>query len=205
MDCVPVEYSTLIIVWPCTTLVHQCSQCIGFNSVHWSGYNSNILCWSKRFCQCSALYLQCSTLYLPPVNVVHWKLDELTVALFNCQCSQQVHSTSMYNLHWWTVHYIDINVRRTWLTGTTTWVKAIGSKVLLNDFMFHYVPSPGETLDSPTKTQNVLKPISRPKAKPTVTAIPDIRSRFCFDFTTVNNVNFVRTRVLSCHCCSVLC
>ena len=66
-----------------------------------------------------------------------------------------------------------------------------------NRFVYHYVPGTGKDIDDAVNIENVLAPIKRQKVKPVVTAVPNIRSRFCFDFSDDNKV---RTRELSCHC-----
>jgi hypothetical protein len=81
----------------------------------------------------------------------------------------------------------------------TDWSRRIGSKVMVDKFVYHYVPSQGEDVSSacPEDKQNVTTFIKRERNKPIVTAVPNIRSRFCFDFT---GKNLMRTRELSCHC-----
>ena len=78
-----------------------------------------------------------------------------------------------------------------------SWHKKIGTKVMLDKFTFHYVPGKGEDTSGASLPENVLTHISRPKNKPTVDAVPNIRSRFCFEFRKNNKI---ATRGLSCHC-----
>lgn len=73
----------------------------------------------------------------------------------------------------------------------------IGSKVMIDKFHFHYVPVAGEMVTDTAQPENVLAPIKRPLLPPSVTAVPDIRSRFSFDFADDDKI---RTRPLSCHC-----
>ena len=61
------------------------------------------------------------------------------------------------------------------------WKKSIGSKAKLDNFVIYYVPVVGEECDK--SFERVLSPVTRPKARPQVTAVPGIRSNFCFDFT----------------------
>ena len=93
-----------------------------------------------------------------------------------------------------------LDIYNTLALHATSWRKKIGTKVMLDNFVFHYVPGKNEDIAGAVLPENILTPISRPKNKPTVTAVPDIRSRFCFDFRTGENKNKIRTRALSCHC-----
>ena len=90
-----------------------------------------------------------------------------------------------------------LDIYNTLANHADSWHKKIGSKVMLDKFTFHYVPGKGEDLTGAALPENVLKPITRPKNKPSVTAVPDIRSRFCFEFRDNDKV---ATRALSCHC-----
>jgi hypothetical protein len=82
-----------------------------------------------------------------------------------------------------------------------TWTAKIGSKVMLDKFVYHYVPVAGESVEGAVLPANVLEPIKRPKQKPIVTYIKGTRSNFCFDFKGDNKV---RLRPLSCHCAECL-
>jgi len=90
-----------------------------------------------------------------------------------------------------------LDIYNTLARHAESWHKKIGTKVMLDKFTFHYVPGKGEDTTGAALPEHVLTPISRPKHKPIVTAVPDIRSRFCFEFREGNKI---ATRALSCHC-----
>ena len=83
----------------------------------------------------------------------------------------------------------------------------VGSHVVISDFVFHYILSPGEPveggaingeqLQSLEGCKNVWSHIKRPSARPAVTSIPGIRSSFCF---RVGRDNTLHYRELSCRC-----
>jgi hypothetical protein len=85
------------------------------------------------------------------------------------------------------------------------WRAKIGSKVMINEFVYHYIPGKGEDVSGAVLPEQVLQPISRPKNKPLTDPVPEIRSHFCFDFIadgllSGKEINKVRYRRLSCHC-----
>ena len=71
----------------------------------------------------------------------------------------------------------------------------VGSRVVIVDFVFHYILSPTES--PPSDRPNVWSPVARPSARPNVTAIAGIRSSFCF---RVADSNVLAVRELSCRC-----
>ena len=78
------------------------------------------------------------------------------------------------------------------------WSRQIGSKALLDKFVYHYIPSGDETV---SEHRTVYPAIRRPPTRPTVTALPGIRSHFCF---RVAESNALAYRELSCRCNSCL-
>ena len=70
-----------------------------------------------------------------------------------------------------------------------------GSKVSINAFVFHYILASGEP-GLPGR-KNVWSAITRPSVRPTVTALPGIRSFFCF---RVAGPDVLAYRELSCRC-----
>ena len=95
-----------------------------------------------------------------------------------------------------------LDVYRYLVEQNEDWKQQIGAKRLVNSFVFHYVPVADEDTSSLSALPeaHVLKPIMRPKSK-AVTAVPDIRSNFCFDFEIdMKGRYYVRRRELSCHC-----